>query len=149
MTSGVYAGMLAPSSFCWPNLGCESPLAETPKASLCMGESEKTAFGCPGYQYVNRIFRRRGYALYAFLMQLSYFCTQWQDVIRPYSSLNLKPGIFNHHSVHTCRGVFWYHSPSSIPALARIIQLPTGFTPCLHLRPSSGRGHTVITYSVR
>ena len=39
MTSGVSAGTLAPSSFCWPNLGCESPLVETPKGLLCwMGE---------------------------------------------------------------------------------------------------------------
>ena len=38
MTSGVSEGMLAPSSFCWPNLGCESPLVETPKGSLGRGE---------------------------------------------------------------------------------------------------------------
>ena len=38
MTSGVCEGMLAPSSFCWPNLGCENPLAETPKGSLGRGE---------------------------------------------------------------------------------------------------------------
>ena len=30
--------MLAPSSFCWPNLGCESPLAETLKGSPGRGE---------------------------------------------------------------------------------------------------------------
>ena len=24
-----------------------------------------------------------------------------------------------------------------------------GFTPCRHLRPSSGREHTIVTYSVR
>ena len=35
MTSRVSAGMLAPSSFCWPNLGCGSPPAETPKGLLC------------------------------------------------------------------------------------------------------------------
>ena len=38
MTSGVCEGMLAPSSFCCPNLGCESPLAETPKGSLGRGK---------------------------------------------------------------------------------------------------------------
>ena len=35
MASGVSAGTLVPSSFCWPNLGCETPLAETPKGSGC------------------------------------------------------------------------------------------------------------------
>ena len=27
--------------------------------------------------------------------------------------------------------------------------LSGGFTPCRHLRPSSGREHTIVTYSVR
>ena len=31
----ISAGTLAPSLFCWPNLGCKSPLAETPKGSVC------------------------------------------------------------------------------------------------------------------
>ena len=31
--------IMAPSSFCWANLSCEIPLAETQKGSLCcMGE---------------------------------------------------------------------------------------------------------------
>ena len=45
MTSGVCEGMLAPPSFCWPNLGCESPLAETPKGSL--GREEGCTFLLP------------------------------------------------------------------------------------------------------
>ena len=28
-------------------------------------------------------------------------------------------------------------------------RLSGGFTPCRHLRPSSGREHTIVTYSVR
>ena len=35
ITSSVSGGTLAPSSFCWPNLGGESPLVETPKGSVC------------------------------------------------------------------------------------------------------------------
>ena len=29
------------------------------------------------------------------------------------------------------------------------VGLSGGFTPCRHLRPSSGREHTIVTYSVR
>ena len=29
------------------------------------------------------------------------------------------------------------------------VELSGGFTPCRHLRPSSGREHTIVTYSVR
>ena len=29
------------------------------------------------------------------------------------------------------------------------LRLSGGFTPCRHLRPSSGREHTIVTYSVR
>ena len=46
MTSRVSGGTLAPSSFCWPNLGCGSPLAETPKGSLCWENPGGGAFGC-------------------------------------------------------------------------------------------------------
>ena len=30
-----------------------------------------------------------------------------------------------------------------------VVGLSGGFTPCRHLRPSSGREHTIVTYSVR
>ena len=54
MTSGVCEGMLAPSSFCWPNLGCESPRAETPKGSLGRGECIPSRFRCGQAIAVNR-----------------------------------------------------------------------------------------------
>ena len=37
MTSGVCEGMLAPSSFCWPNLGCESPPSGNPEGLAWQG----------------------------------------------------------------------------------------------------------------
>ena len=46
MTPGVSAGMLAPSSFCWPKLGCESLLAETPKGSVCWEKVAPSRFRC-------------------------------------------------------------------------------------------------------
>ena len=54
MTSGVSVGTLAPSSFCWPNLGCKSPLAETPKGSVCWEKVEPSRFRCGQAIAVNR-----------------------------------------------------------------------------------------------
>ena len=54
MTSGVCEGMLAPSSFCWPNLGCESPLAETRRARLTGEKVAPSRFRCGQAIAVNR-----------------------------------------------------------------------------------------------
>ena len=35
------------------------------------------------------------------------------------------------------------------PRVGVVGWLSGGFTPCRHLRPSSGREHTIVTYSVR
>ena len=53
MTSGGCEAMLAPPSFCWPNLGCESPLAET-RARLAGEKVALSRFRCGQAITVNR-----------------------------------------------------------------------------------------------
>ena len=38
--------------------------------------------------------------------------------------------------------------PPDDPRVTPRLRLSGGFTPCRHLRPSSGREHTIVTYSV-
>ena len=52
--------------------------------------------------------------------------------------------------VVTAKLMFWGSGCTiESKALREKVELSGGFTPCRHLRPSSGREHTIVTYSVR
>ena len=64
LTYSVSSG--TPSLFCWPNLGCESPLAETPMGSVCWEKKvAPSRFHCGQAIAVNQglVGRERAYSI--------------------------------------------------------------------------------------
>ena len=68
-----------------------------------------------------------------------FFWRSETDIGSPYASLSRQSCSISAEATAKCNGrVQWV-----------VDWLSGGFTPCRHLRPSSGREHTMVTYSVR